>query len=358
MTTPTMLFQGRTLEQLVGEISRQKDAKQDFVTDTRKMSVDIDTAEAGRTLSLNTDLGSYPVNNHAAKQIASRLDIPTKHFERMQHNYPDVLETTVNRIFQEEPQNRMVRTLDNTARAFLSDRYKRIDNYGVLGTALEAIADQSEMQIASSEVTENKMYLKAVFPKLEGAVRVGDPVQSGVIIKNSEVGSGGVVVQPFIYRLWCTNGMSSMDKGRKYSRSHLGSQVDSGVMYQADTLAADTEAVMLSMRDHIRTVASPEAFAKLLAEMQATTERTVSGANIPAAVEALAETLKLTDSEQNNVLGSFLENKDFTQWGMLNAVTDASKLADNYTRATEMEELGGQVLDLNPAQWQRIAEAA
>jgi hypothetical protein len=43
---------------------------------------------------------------------------------------------------------------------------------------------------------------------------------------------------------------------------------------------------------------------------------------------------------------------------MLNAVTNLANDTESYDRATELEFLGGQVLDLNPSQWERIAVAA
>lgn len=46
-----------------------------------------------------------------------------------------------------------------------------------------------------------------------------------------------------------------------------------------------------------------------------------------------------------------------TRWGLVNAVTEASKEAHSYDRATELEVVGGKLLSLPQADWKTIAEA-
>ena len=58
----------------------------------------------------------------------------------------------------------------------------------------------------SVELTETKMYLKVVTPRVEFEVAPGDVVQAGIVITNSEVGCGTLSVQPLIFRLVCRNG--------------------------------------------------------------------------------------------------------------------------------------------------------
>ena len=49
---------------------------------------------------------------------------------------------------------------------------------------------------------------------------VGDRVQAGVMISNSEVGLGAVTVQPLVYTLACTNGMVVNSLGDR--KTHVG----------------------------------------------------------------------------------------------------------------------------------------
>ena len=44
-------------------------------------------------------------------------------------------------------------------------------------------------------------------------------------------------------------------------------------------------------------------------------------------------------------------------YGLVQAVTRASQDVEDYDRASEMEQLGGQILELAPGQWRTISEA-
>ena len=79
---------------------------------------------------------------------------------------------------------------------------------------------------ASCEVTENRLYVKAVTDRLQREVksrRVGDVVEAGVMISNSEVGLGSVLVTPFAHFLVCLNGMTR-EGGKRWN--HLGRRAD------------------------------------------------------------------------------------------------------------------------------------
>ena len=101
----------------------------------------------------------------------------------------------------------MLRTLDGSARAYLSNRYRRIDNIDIAGVTLPILGGLPDIRFESCQITESRMYIKAVNPRLQAEVSPGDIVQAGVIISNSEVGLGSVSIQPLIYRLVCSNGM-------------------------------------------------------------------------------------------------------------------------------------------------------
>ena len=98
----------------------------------------------------------------------------------------------------------MVRTLEGKARAFLSDRYRILDHYEILEAVLPVVGEMGEgVNIVSTEITDNRIYLKVINKRLELEVQKGDAVQAGFMISNSEIGMGAVKVEPLIYRLVC-----------------------------------------------------------------------------------------------------------------------------------------------------------
>ena len=188
---------GMNLVELATEIMRRAESKRDFVAETP------DLVFSENALAIGT-AGCFPLTDHAHGQIADRVGIPKRYYNRMKAEAPALLADNVNHWFQETPERRMIRTLDGQARAFLSDRYHRIDNEQIADAVLPVlVADGGHGAVVSCCVTEAKLYLQALFPRLEGEVQRGDPVQGGVIISNGEIGNGALDIRPMIYRLVC-----------------------------------------------------------------------------------------------------------------------------------------------------------
>lgn len=341
---------GISLTQLASEIERQRDAKHDLIASTGDISMTSD----GKGLVIADD-ADYGINQSAHMQIANRLGIPTKYYERMAVESPALLATNVNEWLHKKPERRMVRTLDGNVRAFLSDRYQRIDNHEIAEIALPVLAQLPEVQIVSSQITEHRMYIQAVTPRLTGEVALNDAVQAGVIISNSEIGMGSVAVQPIIWRLRCLNGMVVPDQA--FKAYHVGRRVeDSEQLWADDTRRADDRAILLKVRDMIAKAVSEVQFRENLDRMTGLTTKRITG-DPTKVVEVLAKKVNANESEKGGILRSLIEGGDLSAWGLLNAVTAQAHEAE-YDRAVEFASHGGQLLTLAPTEWSRMLEAA
>ena len=239
---------GKTLQELAMELDRQQAVKKDMIVDMGALSMD----PGGTGLALQVTGGSmaaqYGINDIAHRQIGQTLKIPALYYDRMRTEYPELLAQNVNGWFARTPDTkRMLRTMDGTARALLSDRYRRIDNFEVASAVLPIISGMDGASVESCELTESRMYLKVVNPRVTAEVKKGDIVQAGIIISNSEVGMGSVNVSPLVYRLVCSNGMIAQDGAvRKY---HVGRANEGGEdfsIYRNETIEADDKAFLRS----------------------------------------------------------------------------------------------------------------
>lgn len=343
---------GKSIIELAQEIQRQADAKKDFVADTREIHM----TDAAR-LAIGAD-ESFTINEHAHRQIGDKVGIPAKYYDRMLAQSPMLLADNVNHWLHAEPERRMVRTLDGTARAFLSDRYRRIDNDDIAQVVLPILLGTPDIQVLSSEITERKMYLQAVFPRIEREVKKGDVVQAGILITNSEIGTGGFNVSPLVYRLVCLNGMIGQHALRKY---HVGrramSEDGSYEIFSSETVQADDKALMLKVRDVVRASMDELAFGKQVEVLQAATQ-TSEITNPMKAIEVLTKKVGWAAEEANSVLTNIIKGGDLTKYGLLNAVTAVANTHASYDRAVEFEQLGGRILELNRSEWKELAEAA
>lgn len=64
------------------------------------------------------------------------------------------------------------------------------------------------------------------------------------------------------------------------------------------------------------------------------------------AVEVLADKFQLTENERGDILRQLFMGGDNSRYGLVNAVTAASKIAKSYERATDLERIGGEILSL------------
>ena len=364
--------QGLTLTEMAATIERQAARKEDFVIDTRQVTM-LGGCELSLPVGPDDAAVEYALSDIAHRQIGARLGIHATYYDKLRE--PDsslsdedraalraLLDTNVNTLFRRVPERRMVRTFTpdgmdgiGTARAFLSDRYRARDNDELAQHVLPILGRIPDVTFPGLEITDRNMYVKAVAPRLERDIAVGDPVQAGVMIKNSEVGHGSLSVQPFVYRLICLNGMVSMSAVRHY---HVGkrAETDDTLRVLSDaTMRLDDEAFFSAVADVVTAAVSETTFNLIVDQLRAarTGERIAKPVE---AVERIAKRFALTEGEGESVLRHLIEGGDLSAYGALNAVTRAAHDADSYDRSTELEEIGGRMLDIaGTPDWHAIA---
>lgn len=350
---------GMTLQEMAIELERQQSAKKDLLVDTRAISV-LTKDGVTKLNATNGHVQAFGVKEHAHRQIADRLKIPFPYYDRLRSEVPHLLDTNVNTLLHEKPEKRMVRTLDGNVRGYLSNKYRRLDNFDLAEHVLPILHGAPTLRIESTQLTDTRFYIKATFPKIEGEVTVGDVVQAGVCIRNSEVGHGKIAVDPLVFRLSCKNGMVSADYGMQ--RHHVGKRVEMEegeevlTMFRDETIAADDKAFFMKIQDTVRAAMTDVQFRQLLDRMKEAAGEKITGDPI-AAVEVLSTKLALSTREGGGVLRHLIEGKDLSRWGVVNALTAFSQEVDDYDRASEFEILGGKVLELPKNDWDSIAEA-
>ena len=348
---------GRTLTQLAMELDRQNRVKKDYLLDTRYMHMDADATVEQITIQNDTTGESIilKVNEIAHNQIGQNLGIPAKYYDKMREENPELLAVNVNSWLNKEPKVRMIRTLDGTARAFLSDRYRRIDNFEIAQTVLPIIGDMPDAKVESCEVTDQRLYLKVVNPRLTTEVVPGDIVQSGILITNSEVGLGSLTIQPLVYRLVCSNGMVINDaKTRKYHVGKGNEALDDFTIYSNETLIADDKALQLKIRDTVKAVVDQARFEKVVDMMRKAKNAKISTKNIPAMVELAAPDFGYTKKEGEGILDYLIRGGDLSLYGFANATTRYAQDVNSYDRSTALESIGYSIMGMTAKQWNKL----
>lgn len=344
---------GRPLPDVLTELHRQQEAKRDYISP----ATDFTLAPDGTTFSMGNNL-SFATTDLFHRQVASILNIPTKYYDLMAKEKPSLLADNVNTWFSTRKQSFMVRSMEyddrRFARAMLSDRYRRIDNLEVASAVLPLFAGKEGIEVMSCEVTDSRLYLKIVNHRLEMAC-VGDSVQAGVVISNSEVGLGAVSVQPLVYTLACTNGMIVSSLGER--KTHVGRQArsfeESYLVYSDEALEAEDKAFLLKLRDTTLAAIEEARFTQIVDTLAQAADAPITG-RVQDVVELTGKTYGLTTPEQDNILTYLIQGGDLSLYGLSNAVTRASQDVESYDRATTLEGIGWEVATMPAAQWKEL----
>jgi hypothetical protein len=363
---------GRSLQQIAGELERQLATRRDYVAPTSALLMETEPTghdaqpDTLRLGGLNGD--RYGITEYAHAQIAEETGIPKPYYDRVRGAAPALLADHVNHWWRAEPKRRMVRTLDGDVRAFLSDRYRRLDNFDLAETVLPVLQGLG-CEVRSAELTDRRLYIKATLPALQlpvaGSRRVGDVAEAGITISNSEVGAGAVNVDPFALLLACLNGMTRADASMR--RYHVGRRQGNGgngeegesvrELLSAEAVRADDRAFWLKVRDVVRGAFRREVFERWVAKMSAAAGDRIEAEDPARVVDVTATRLALSERARGNVLRHLIEGGDLSRWGLVNAVTRSAEDEDDYETATELERAGGTILELPASEWRAISAA-
>lgn len=352
--------QALTLEQLAQRLREEQATKVDYVVDTRRVGFyDREDGQFGVSFDMpGQELVSFMVNENAHEQIGSRVKIPRAYYRRMRSDAPRLLQRNVEHWLYNEPEKRMFRTLGGNLRAVLSDRYRRLDNYDLAEYLLPELGAIEGLKFFVNALTPEKMFIRATLPTLQADVKVGDTVQAGVEIRNSEIGHGALQVRPYLLRLTCLNGMVTDVSLRKY---HAGRRIEETEdvlgIFRDETIAADDRAIFMKAADLVRASLTEVSFNEIVGRLRdiATGEQIAAP---PAAVKVLANKLDLDEDESVSVLQFLTRGGDLTQWGAVNALTETAKYADSFGRLVELEEKAGELVEFSPEEWARVAVSA
>ena len=369
-------------------LSAQVDAlarlKNDVVLDTR----DTLLFDGGSMLALRDS--HYATTDHALSNIGNHLGIPMSYIEKLRdrarngdNSLRDQMHSLIDHNFNSLLHNptgksptRLFRTyrsgidahgrnVTQSVRSAHSNAYMIFDHDHVLRyvkMALKTLSQRHAIKFVSNGLTDSRLYIKIVFPDMQAEVKakqVGDVVEAGIIISNSEIGMGSFVVRQFINRLVCTNGMVLPDYAGGMSRRHVGQRHDIGtVNLQRDTIVAQQVALGKTLRDNVINCVNEDRFKAVISKYNESAEDMAGEREPEDAMQSLGKKFGLTDEEVKRATRALISDNDYSRWGFANAVTGLAHKETNYDRATQLQELGGNVIQLSPREWHRVALAA
>lgn len=375
-------FTGRgQLTDIVAELRRRVDVRNDFVIDTRELSVKVDEDGKVRLMPSVSAMDFLPrdgmvLTDSALMQLAARCN------PKMNSRFVrDAIKAAPARwadfttgVMHDNHARRFVRCLDDTVRAVLSDSYRVIEPLDVVQSVLEGAQGQP-VKILEASITDKHLRIKLVnnevFAKVEEAGPRGAMdhtwIKPGATASNAYMGSAGNALasanmQAGKNTVWPVVTVATSDTGhgsfnanvgimqalclnlvvieKQVAHVHLGKRMEIG--FAADTVSAEAKAITLKARDTIRTAFDEGKFNALIDKLDKSRSAAIESPTTAIRNVIGMKTNALADSDLDALVDA-IGNESRTVYGVGQAV---SRIAQDATveRAEELEKLAGQIL--------------
>lgn len=293
----------------------------------------------------------FELTEHSSNQVAQYLNIPTaamaKFGKDAGHTYH--WNGVVNEQIKRKPGPRLLRVLDGKLQGFVSTRFNiGYDAHRTFPPLMETLF-LAGMKIESAQVTQTHSYIKAVSPKVQGAV-LHQPVNFGLCLSTSDVGLARHRASLLVYTLECLNGMVIASVDCSLEHTHRGRN-----MWSNDEGGLDGEPDPEKITQAITTMGVD--MVKLLDERKIGTIidqiNNVAEMRIPRDEKQVEKALRKSGispfGETESVLKHLARENRYTLWGLSSAITRAAQDVESYDRSTQMEAIGWKVLQNPPS---------
>lgn len=360
-----------SIQEFAAEIARRAESKKDFIANTK--NAEVVAFEGGDTAKLHVGDMAFGINKIGHAQIAEVTRIPKPYYDKMLDEAPDLLADNINTWFTKNATKQLFRVQDDKLRALRSDKFRTDMEYEDMAGALLPVLLDIDVEVMSCQVTDTRMYIKCVDKRVtrelaaiggkfgDGQHKIVRCLSPAITISDSEVGYGGANVLTGLYDSFCSNLATFNERSvRKY---HVGARHDlvgeqHYTMLTDETKRKTQVATMAQLVDVVRGAFDRVQFDALADKVEGTQADKIESDDLVKVVSMASKTFGLNEAEGKSVLKQLASGGDLSRFGLYNAITAASQSVEDYDRATDLERIGAQVIELPKTDWNRIAAAA
>lgn len=312
-------------------------------------------------------------------QVAAKLQIPKPYYDRMKKDAPGLMAMNVNTWFDKSDGLNLIRSWNGEMTAFLSNKYRAIDNYDVADVVIRTVyglrqnvhmnensnvvrhewvkAGQGDnIVLNKAYVTDRVMNFQIVDPTVVYQPfpdKPEDTYSPGMNVRNSEVGYASFVIEPFLFRQLCDNGAVLGFEG--FERRHIGERKDEGHLWSNRTNDIEKNLILSKVNDATTKVFSPDFYTDVMERFgQLNTEKLP-----PKIIDASVKLLGIREDDKDEIYKRIDGN---TRYDYIQAITNR---ANDYTkpgavnpeRAYELQVIGGNLMTSREL-WKKIDREA
>lgn len=190
------------------------------------------------------------VHPHALSQLASKNNLPGFHLAKWSKGElweQQIATNVINDHFTNKRYKNqvMLRTIDNTIRAYVSDKFDRYNSTEVFKEFIQ-MSKIHGARVSNAYYNDISSYIEVLIPE---PITINDEDWVyAVQFRNSDFGGAAMDIRSMLIKLICTNGITRQSMLRQI---HRGSTIESSdIKLGMDTIKANTEAKKLLIRDY------------------------------------------------------------------------------------------------------------
>ncbi len=262
--------------------------------------------------------GTYALSDLAISQMCQKLKIPVEYYRRIPGNIKAVVAN--HDLSRTNGNPYLLRGKGEWIRAFLSGGYVTYNNSQIAET-VQDLLQEAAVRVKTFVLEESHMFLKIVSEEIADP---GSGLKAGVMIGNSEVGQGSVSVEPFVFRLACTNDLVvAQEKSFRHSHIHFTVSELNHRMAEGISRSFEVASAILDrfLRSHEEPVIDPV-----------------------ETIKRLAANRKLSQKFTDEIVSSYHSEPEPSRFGVINAFTGAAQKLGPLQRI-EIERYAGTLLE-------------
>ena len=337
----------------ISHIQKSGEMLNDFVVPSTEIAFDQVYDQTGEALEVEMVFGGNNMKLHrnAVSQLAGRMGVSARDLQN-EINGPEWKKGVfINRLNEYTKNNKskfLVRKVDDTAKAILSDRYKRMNTAAIFLAFLESAQRHGAVLVGANN-GELKDYLEVVHPEI-----IEVPTEkNGIIymvygaqIRNSDFGASPLDLRLYGENTVCLNGMTSKTM---MNQRHLGQRMEASdtTNFTVETIEAETKARALAVRDIMDGVYSPE---NLTRERQRVVEMSDIELDFTAKIKELPK-LGMTEAETDSLTKVLMANDPSdgvqganTLWKLAQGMTAVANKSGSEDRKRDLQDIASSMV--------------
>ena len=280
----------------------------------------------------NDRLRNPTMTQYSLSQLCGKIGVPTQYILKcFSSGRVDLAIDNVNDWMSDYNKDLFIREYDGHVRGVLSDKFAVCDTPDILDVVNDVL-DLNRFKIKGSFMNEERLHLRLIEKTMLPID--GEDLFAGMTIDSSDVGRSKLMVNFFIFKQVCTNGLCiTTGSGQLFSQKHIGI-----------TASDFHDEFMESMKQYDMVC---EEVTKNIVDSKNTNTmvgKRMSKDALESIIARIRTQTRLSEESAHKVIDLMVDGTyDTSKWGMINAIT---QVAQDFTleRRIELERIAGSIL--------------